>query len=84
MGDGTMSITVRSNEDVEKSVLNKELYETVLALPEMFKTVITLFYYEGFNTHEIARVIRGPETTVRSRLKRARERLGILLKDERS
>ena len=79
MDDGTMNATVQSGDDVEKTIQNKELYETVFALPEMFKTVIILYYYEGLNTQEIAHVIGAPDATVRSRLKRARERLGTLL-----
>ena len=51
------------------------LYRCVLDLPEEFKSVVLLYYYEGMNTREIAETLGIPDATVRSRLKRARERL---------
>ncbi len=52
----------------------------VLALPEKYKTVIYLYYYEGYTCPEIARMLKKPGSTVRSHLHEARvllkERLG--------
>lgn len=65
--------------DIANTVADNEarraLYHCVLALPEEFKSVVLLYYYEGMNTREIAEVLGVPDSTVRSRLKRARERL---------
>ena len=52
----------------------------VLTLPEKYKTVIYLFYYEGYTAVEIARLLQKRENTVYSLLSRARallkERMG--------
>lgn len=54
--------------------------EAVLSLPERCKTVVYLYYYEGYRTEEIARMLRRPGSTVRSQLSEGRrflrERLG--------
>lgn len=49
-----------------------EVYEAVLQLPHTYRTVIHLFYYEGFKTAEIAELLSAKESTVRSWLHRAR------------
>jgi len=71
-------------EDIADQVADEEarkaLFARVMALPEVFKSVILLYYYEGFNTREISETLGIPDATVRSRLKRARERLGKELK----
>ena len=56
------------------------LYEAVLALPTIYKDVVLLFYYHDMPTGEIAKVLKIPEVTVRTRLMRARTRLGTALK----
>lgn len=62
-------------DEVAKEEARRALYESVLALPEAFKDVVLLYYYEGYNTREISETLGIPDATVRSRLKRARERL---------
>ena len=49
-----------------------------MELPSKYKTIIYLYYYEGYKTNEIARILKKNPSTVRSMLYRAR---GIL-KDE--
>ena len=53
--------------------------EEFYALPPQDRAAIHLFYYEGFSTQEIARILKCRPGTVRSRLSRARERLRELL-----
>ena len=55
------------------------LWEELRALPPQDRAAIHLFYYEGFSTQEIARILKCRPGTVRSRLSRARERLRELL-----
>lgn len=56
------------------------IMEAVMALPEKYKNVIYLYYYEGYQTAEIAQVLRKPHSTIRNHLREARlilrERLG--------
>ena len=66
-----------------EAVANEEkqlLYDAVLALPAIYKDVVLLFYYHDMPTGEIAKVLKIPEVTVRTRLMRARTRLGAALK----
>ncbi len=58
------------------------LYEAILKLKPDYKTAVYMFYYEGYTTAEIAKYLRCPESTVRSRLKRARDQLHSMLGGE--
>ena len=49
--------------------------EAVLALPERYKTVVYLYYYEGYDSAEIAGLLRKPNATVRGHLYEARQLL---------
>ncbi len=57
------------------------VWEAVKSLPEKYREVIHLFYYEGYSTSEIAAILGCNETTVRSRLSRSREQLKSVLKE---
>ncbi|MCL2031191.1 MAG: RNA polymerase sigma factor [Oscillospiraceae bacterium] len=60
----------------------RELMEALARLPGPDRAVIHLFYYEGYSTPEIARLTGRRESSVRSRLTRARKKLKGLLEDE--
>lgn len=57
------------------------VWEAVKELPESQREAIHLFYEEGYQTAEIADILRRKEATVRSDLKRAREKLKVILKE---
>jgi len=64
---------------------NKEeetVMQEVLDLPENLREVIYLYYYEGYNTTEIAEILQENASTVRTWLSRGRERLRKVLKEE--
>ena len=64
---------------------NKEeesVMQEVLDLPENLRAVIYLYYYEGYNTTEIAEILQENASTVRTWLSRGRERLRKVLKEE--
>ncbi len=52
-----------------------ELYREVMSLPEKYRTVLDLFYYEELSVREIAEVLGIKESLVTTRLSRARARL---------
>lgn len=60
----------------------REELEELWQLPARDRAIIHLFYYAGYSTAEIARMIGQAEGTVRSRLSRARGRLKQLLTEE--
>lgn len=59
-----------------------EVYTAVAKLPLKYRTVVHLHYYEGYSCAEIADIVGSNESTIKTRLKRARERLHIALKGE--
>ena len=52
-----------------------ETLDAVLRLPEKYKDVVYLHYYEGYKTDEIARMLQERPSTVRNRLRDARRLL---------
>ena len=49
-----------------------EVMQAIRRLPEKYKDVLFLFYYEGRQTDEIARMLGSPPSTIRNRLADAR------------
>lgn len=58
------------------------LFTAVMAMPEKYRTIIYLFYYEGYSTDEIAQMLGVPAATVRTRLARGRKKLRNILEEE--
>lgn len=61
---------------------NQLLVETVKRLPEKYRIVIHLFYYEELSAEEIGKITGAMASTVRTRLTRARRMLRSLLEKE--
>ena len=59
------------NQTPEETAVLKALMQ----LPEKYKTVLYLYYYEEYSCKEIAEMMQKKESTVRSLLKRGREAL---------
>ena len=60
------------------------LFEEVMKLPEKYREVIHLYYYEDLSAKEIARILRITEGSVKMRLSRGRSFLRNVLKEEES
>ncbi len=58
------------------------LAEIVNSLPEKYRTVIHLFYYEGYSQKEIAKILDITETSVSTRLMRGRNLLKNMIGDD--
>lgn len=65
---------------IESMTESRALAESVNGLPEIFKEVTLLFYYQGYSITEIAEMLEISEGTVSSRLSRARKRLENAMK----
>ena len=59
----------------EEKEQDDDLYHYVCMLNEKDKRIIILFYYDNYSTEEIAKIFNLSESSVRSRLSRAREKL---------
>lgn len=56
--------------------------EAMAQLPGKYRAVVHLFYYEDYQTEEIARLLGRSPSTVRAQLTRARQRLRELLEED--
>ena len=61
---------------------SKELFEEVMKLPEKYRIVIHLFYYEDYSVREIADILKLSESNAKVRLTRGRTLLRNVLKEE--
>ena len=53
----------------------RELFDAVIALPEKYRTVLHLYYYEEISVREISELLKLSQSAVTTRLTRAREKL---------
>ena len=68
----------------EPDFTNQEqtLLDEIRMLDKKYRDVLYLYYYEGYKASEIAKILGTTTGTVTSQLKRGREKLKILLKEE--
>jgi RNA polymerase sigma factor (sigma-70 family) len=82
IGDETVH-TFMDHANTEDSVMDafdrQQILHAVLNLPIPLREVTILYYYKGFDTKEIAEILKVSEGTVRSRMHRAREKLKQIL-----
>ena len=60
---------------------SERLFEAVIALPQKYRIVVHLFYYEDYSVHEMAELLSLSESNVKTRLSRARAMLRDTLKE---
>ena len=61
---------------------SENLFETVMNLPDKYRIVIHLFYYEDYTIREIAEILQISESNVKVRLSRGRTLLKEKLQEE--
>lgn len=52
-----------------------ETFAEVMKLPDKYKSVVYLYYYEGYDSTEIAKILQKPQSTIRYYLSNARKML---------
>lgn len=57
------------------------VWDAVGQLPVSYREVIHLYYHDGYTAEEIAQITNNNTSTVRSNLKRGREKLRSVLKE---
>jgi len=70
------------NLEAKNALPDNELLKAVLELPERYKDVIYLYYYEGYSSAEVAAILKKPQSTIRSHMREARILLKGVLEDE--
>ena len=79
---------LRATDELKDELVAEErqdlsfVWDAVKELPDNYREVIHLFYEEGYQTDEIAKILGESGANIRTRLKRAREKLREILKEE--
>lgn len=71
------NINIDYINEVSEDIKDDATISLILSLPDKYKSVIYMYYYEGYSTKEISSILDMKEATVRSNLSRGR----LLLKD---
>lgn len=61
--------------------MNYPLRDALLRLPEKLRTPCLLYHMEGYSTREIAKMLKIPQGTVKSRMRKAERELREALKE---
>lgn len=61
---------------------SSDLFYLVMGMDKKYRTVLMLYYYEGYAIKEISSILAIPEKTVSTRLIRARNKLKSLLTED--
>lgn len=69
----------------EKTIIdkynNEKIKDTIFSLPKIYREVVYLYYYNSLTTEEIAKVLGISVNTVKTRLRRAKQRLHLVIKE---
>ena len=76
-----ISLEAMNDQPVFDRAEESALFREVMALPEKYRTVLNLFYYEELSTQEIAALLDVRQSAVTTRLSRARAQLKKRLGD---
>lgn len=78
---------IRKTDELSETLIaeNREdlsfVWDAVRSLPSKYSSVIHLFYYEGYTTGEISKILGRNASSIRSDLRRGREKLKSILKE---
>lgn len=79
----------KNKEELDENLIGQttdenkgQVLEEVMKLPEKYRIVIFLYYFEGYKISEISQILETNESTLKSQLVKAREILKDLLKEE--
>ena len=77
-----VSFEVLETDPLYQDETHHELLEILDKLPQNYITVIHLYYYEGYSVKEISMIVGISESNVQVRLKRARDKMKVLIGEE--
>lgn len=64
------SLYSAADEDAET---NREVMRTLMTLPDKYRSILYLYYYEGYSLKEISNILKVNPSTLRSRFTKAKE-----------
>jgi RNA polymerase sigma-70 factor (ECF subfamily) len=77
-----LNMTSREMNKLFEIAEGGEIFSAVMNLPKKYRIPISLYYFEGFSTSEIAEILQISESNVKVRLHRGREKLKTMLREE--
>jgi len=63
-------------------IYEDETLKSVMELPERYKAAVYLYYYEGYSSAEISRILKKPRSTILNHLHEARKTLKGVFENE--
>lgn len=73
------TVSLDDVSDIPSPPADHELWQLIMSLPPKYRDVIYLYYYEELSVEEISQIAHTKANTVKSQLKRGRERLKGML-----
>jgi RNA polymerase sigma factor (sigma-70 family) len=80
--DAWSGLSKRQHDRIVELEERSEIGAAVLSLPIHYREIILLYYFEEMSTPEIAELLGESDSTVRTKLRRAREKLKPLLQQQ--
>lgn len=80
-GSNIISFFPSTEDKVVKDSEHEEMKDLIFSLPKNYREVIFLYYYKSLSIGEIAEVTKLNINTVKTRLKRAKQRLKVLIEE---
>lgn len=71
-----------NKEDVIYENKDDSILDALLQLPRKYRLVIYFYYYEEYKIKEIAKILKMNENTIKTNLRRAKEMLKKILKED--
>jgi len=65
--------------NLQTSIKNNDLLDALKELSKSYRIPLYLYYYEGYSIKEISELLKSNESTVKTRLKRGKEKLKELM-----
>ena len=79
----TISIELMTEIQIEDKYNLKEVQKYLLMLNDKYRIPIYLYYYRGYSTQEISKILKVNHSTIRGRLKTARDILKSMIKSNK-
>ena len=77
-----VSLSLDEVKEQAKNDNTSVVLPAIRSLPDKYSAVLHLYYYEDYNTEEIAKILALPKGTVTTRLSRGRNMLKDILKED--
>ena len=81
INETTKSVIPSAEKTVVEQYNNAEIKDKIFSLPKVYREVVYLYYYDSLTSEEIASVLDVPVNTVKTRLRRAKQRLESMIKE---